>query len=348
MDFEKEKDLTFAKPTKRDDEGGGTPNIAIIILGIAALAFVGFLGIKYSGGFSGFNSAVSKKTIAFRTNAKSELKEDRGASSRTIAVLKEGTIVSGIKAGSLDGTEWAEVTSVDGAHGFLPLNILSEIGAGADLSQVQEINARIVVSTLINIREQPSLSSNIVGAIDGGTRLIANGKVSSQGEEWFRISFGPDYVGFIMVRFTTPDDDKSAEGFYSSDQVGNEGQLRTIANIQATPFPDGRVIRAMAAGERVWVIGQTKSDDWWYIVRLEDGTQGFILKTAISVSQGKGKWVYPDGTEAPGPNIPQKGKVKAAKPTSEAPVQSDSESVSVDLTPEPAKTESGIDSELKQ
>lgn len=350
MESEKEKDRTFAKTTHFKEIGRGTPNIAIIVFGILALAFVGFLGVKFTGGFSKFESKVGKKTIAFRTNTKSELKEEKGANARTIAVLKEGTIVSGFKAGAIDGVEWVEVTSVDGAHGFLPISILSDIGTGADLTQVQEINSRVVVSTLVNIREQPSLSAKIVGEIDGGTRLIANGKVSSQGEEWFRISFGTDYVGFIMVRFTTPDDDKGAEGFYNSDQIGNEGQLRTIANIQATPFPDGRVIRAMAAGELVRVIGQTKSDDWWYIVRLVDGTQGFVPKIAINVVPGKGKWVYPDGTEAPGPNIPQKKKATNKKTSSDvsAPVQSDPESVSVDLKPEAPKVESGVDAELKQ
>ncbi len=352
MEFGKENDRTFAKKTHDDENRGGTPNIAIIILGIVALAFVGFLGVKFSGGFAKLQSSISSKNMAFRTNAKTELKEEKSSNSRTIAVLKEGTILSGVKNAATDGVVWVEVTSVDGAHGFLPLSILTEVGNGADLSQVEEINSRIVVSTLINIREQPSLSSKAVGTIDGGTRLIANGKVASQGEDWFRISFGTDYTGFIMARFTTPDDDRSGEGFQGADQAGNAGTLRSIANIQATPFPDGRIIRAMAAGERVWVLGQTKAGEWWYIVRLDDGTQGFVTKTAISVAPGKGKWVYPDGTEAPGPNIPQKGKKAAASSDGEA-AKSSSDGVPVVLpsattNTEPPKAESGIDSELKQ
>ncbi len=280
-------------------------NIAVIVFGVLVLAGAVFAGLKYAGTFDHANQRSNAHHITFRTQGNVEIYEAKSTGSNVRANLKQGTIVSGKSVGSVDGVEWAEVTSVDGVHGFTPISGLQKVGEGADLSQVQDSLRRVVTSTSINLRSTPSMSGSIIGYIDGGTRITTDGYVSSQGEDWLRLRFG-DKVGFIMARFTTPDDDRSGnnEGFASS-KIGVSGTVKIVSNIQATPYPDGRVLRSVMEGDSVGVLGQTKTDDWWYIVRLDDGTQGFIPKTSIIVSEKQGKWVYPDGTDAPGPNVPQ-------------------------------------------
>lgn len=290
---------------KRASFGNNGSNIAIIAFGVLVLAGGVFAGLKYAGTFDHANKISNAHFITYRTQGKVELYESKSTGSNVRANLKEGSIVSGKPVGNVDGVEWAEVTSVDGVHGFTPMGGLQKVGEGADLSQVQDSIRRVVTSTSINLRSTPSMSGSIIGYIDGGTRITTDGYVSSQGEDWLRIRLA-DKVGFIMARFTTPDDDRTGnnEGFASS-KVGVSGTVKIVSNIQATPYPDGRVLRSVMEGDSVGVLGQTKTDDWWYIVRLDDGTQGFIPKTSIIVSEKQGKWVYPDGTEAPGPNVPQ-------------------------------------------
>jgi uncharacterized protein YgiM (DUF1202 family) len=288
-------------------------NIVLISFGILFFAGLVIVGLKFTGFLGGKGVSVGAKMATYRTLTRVEVHENAKASSDVKAVLKEGTIVSGKNMGSVDGVEWAQITSVDGARGFLPLSSLSKIGDGTDLSQVQDSPRKIVTSTSVNIRSTPSLSGAIIGTIDGGTRISTDGYVSSQGEDWLRMRIGRDQTGFIMARFTTPDDDsKNGKNGFASSKIGAPGIVKTVTNVQATPFPDGRVIRALLVDDRVGILGQTKTDDWWYIIRLDDGTQGFIPKSSVSLNAKEGKWVYPDGSIAPGPNIPQSPVAKSA------------------------------------
>lgn len=259
-------------------------NVALIIAGVIIFAILVFAGLKLIGHLDNGSKLSLAKQISYRTVSRIELHEANTNNSPVTAVLKQGSIVSGKPVGQVDGIDWAEVTSVDGAHGFIPLSSLEKIGDGADLSQVKEQQRRVITSTAINLRSVPSLSGAIIGTIDGGTRLMTDGYVSSQGEDWLRLRVGSDTTGFIMARFTTPDDDRSGsnEGFINSD-IGVPGSAKIVTNVQATPFPDGRIIKSLLAGDKLGVIGETKTDDYWYIVRLADGTQGFVPKSMVSV-----------------------------------------------------------------
>lgn len=274
-----------AKSNKLRAKIGNFRNIGLIICGIVIFAIIAFFGLKLIGKLDNGSKMSFAKQISYRTIAKVELHEANASNSPISAVLKENSIVSGKPIGKVDGVEWAEITSVDGAHGFLPLSSLEKIGDGADLGQVKEQQRRIITSTSINMRSVPSLSGAIIGTIDGGTRLMTDGYVSSQGEDWLRLRVGSDTTAFIMARFTTPDDERSgsSEGFIDSN-LGVPGSAKIVTNVQATPFPDGRIIKSLLIGDKLGVIGETKTDDYWYIVRLSDGSQGFVPKSAISVS----------------------------------------------------------------
>jgi hypothetical protein len=111
-----------------------------------------------------------------------------------------------------------------------------------------------------------------------------------------------------MSRFTTADDDGgSGDGFEGSAQaaIGVRGFATQIANVQATPMNEARIVRALQMDEEVRIIGQTNSGRAWYVLRLTDGSQGFAPREAIRLDPNASRWVYPDGTQAPGPNIPK-------------------------------------------
>jgi hypothetical protein len=137
---------------------------------------------------------------------------------------------------------------------------------------------------------------------------VSDGSIQSEGEDWLRVPLDGQTTVYIMQRFTTADDDSGGgdgvEGEANS-AIGVRGFATAIANVQATPLDNARIVRALQIQEEVRVIGQTNSGRAWYVLRLSDGSQGFAPREAIRIDPTASRWVYPDGTLAPGPNIPK-------------------------------------------
>lgn len=316
MHDEVEDELSLGKKArvrpKTGQNGAKAPLIFWVLLGLILVGGGGFFALKALGIIKDDNIGGANQFTSYRTIGKIDLRAEASNTATIRASLKEGTILSGKSVGNKDGIEWIEATSVDGVHGFLPATSVQYVGKSTDLSQVIGGTRNVVISTNANLRALPSLSSQIIGAADGGTRLVSDGSVMSEGEQWLRVPLNAEITAFIMARFTTPDDDRvgNAEGFEAASGVGVGGVVAKVMNVQATPFDGARIIRPLAIGEQVRILGQTNAGIPWYIVRLIDGVQGFIPKDAITVMQTSNRWVYPDGTVAAGPNIPQPPKAK--------------------------------------
>jgi hypothetical protein len=320
-----------SRPLKKKKISGAT-FFLFSLAGIVAIGVGGFFALDYMSKHQSNSQLKEPALNSYKTIGKTELRASASSGAKIIATLKEETILSGKTAGKFEGVEWLEVTAADGSHGFLPINTVAQIGTNVDLSMVKNENVNIVTTTAINIRAIPSLTGQVLGTIDGGTRITTTGTIISQGEQWYRLDFGKDGKGFIMGRYTAPDEDKAALKNATGAGVGVVGIVNSITNLQATPFAQSRIIQPLLMNDVVSIIGQTKSDDWWYIVRLFDGTQGFVAKSAITIPASQNKWMYSDGTEAPAPNAP-----KAIEPanTIKADDQSAPESVKMNIGTEP-------------
>lgn len=290
---------------------------------IAAIIFV----IAIGGGAlylmsQGFGSAGSNKNNSqnsarsYRTIAKTELRAEANQTARLVVSLREGTTVSGIPAGNQDGVDWLQITAVDGTKGFVPKSLLKELGPSTASTEIKGGTRRLVTSATVNLRETPSMSGKILGVAEGGTRLVSDGSIQSEGEDWLRVPIDGQTTVFVMQRFTTSDDDGgSGDGIEGNDQanIGVRGFATQIANVQATPMSEARIVRALQLNEEVRVIGQTNAGRSWYVLRLTDGSQGFAPRESIRIDPNANRWMYPDGTVAPGPNIP-KGSTVAVLP----------------------------------
>jgi uncharacterized protein YgiM (DUF1202 family) len=279
--------------------------VAAVVLSLLAATGLFFVAKAVLG--HGKDTNMQSLARSYRALARTELRKEPGQASAISVVLKEGTTVSGVPAGERDGVPWLELTAVDGAKGYAPKSLFQELGPATASTQVTTSVKRIVTSALVNLRETPSMSGKILGVAEGGTRMVSDGSVQSEGETWLRVPLDAQTTVFILQRFTTADDDTGGSDGIEDGQgtIGVPGHATQIANVQATPLPDGRIVRALQVGETVRVIGQTSSGISWYVLRLNDGSQGFAPTSAIKVDAGASRWEYPDGTVAPGPNVPQ-------------------------------------------
>jgi hypothetical protein len=275
---------------------------------VLTIAGVAYYGVTHGfGGSAASNAANANKARSYRTIALTEVRAEPNQAAKIVVSLREGTTVSGVPAGDQDGIEWLEITAVDGTKGFVPKTLLKELGPSTASTEIRGGVRRIITSTTVNLRETPSLSGKILGVADGGARLVADGSIQSEGEDWLRVPIDGQTTVFIMQRFTTADDDAGGDGIEGNAQatIGVRGFATAIANVQATPLPDSRIVRALQIDEEVRIIGQTNAGRSWYVLRLADGSQGFAPREAIRIDPNASRWVYPDGTEAPGPNIPK-------------------------------------------
>lgn len=294
------------------DRQGGRARLLWIVAGIALIALLA--GVAYYAISNGFGAgSVSKGKAAnqarsYRTIAKTELRAEANQAAKLVVSLREGTTVSGVPAGNQDGVDWLQITAVDGTKGFVPKTLLKELGPSTASTEIRGGTRRIVTSATVNLRETPSMSGKILGVADGGTRMVSDGTIQSEGEGWMRVPLDGQTTVFIMSRFTTSDDDGgSGDGFEDNAQsaIGVRGFATQIANVQATPMSEARIVRALQLQEEVRIIGKTDAGRAWYVLRLADGSQGFAPREAIRLDPNASQWVYPDGTAAPGPNIPK-------------------------------------------
>jgi hypothetical protein len=273
--------------------------MTVLVIALAAGALWG-ISLLDKGG-----QAPEARATTFNTKADYGIRDDAGVGSGVVSNLKAGSTVSARPAQQIDNEQWYEVTTIDGTVGFMPQSMLERFSGGPGDAKVTGGLRAVEVSAMVHLRQAPSLSAAIVGTADAGTRLTADGVVEAEGERWLRVPLTSDLTAFVVERYTQAGNDRVTEREFDQNAgaVGAAGTVRELTNLVSSPLPEARVLKALRAGETVRVIGQTRADRWWYVVLLDDGSQGFVLREAVAVSAAANRYVYSDGTAAPGPTV---------------------------------------------
>jgi hypothetical protein len=274
--------------------------MTVLVIGLAGAAL---WGISYFDGRE--TGTVEARVTTFKTKVDYGIRDDSDVGSGVVVNLKAGSTVSASPSQMVGNEQWYQVTTIDGTIGYMPSSVLERFdGAGGEAKVTGGLRS-VEVTALVHLRQSPSLSAGIVGTADSGTRLTADGVVESEGERWLRVPLTPDLTAYVVERYTQVGNDRVSEREFDQDagSVGAGGTVRELTNLFSSPLPDARVLKALRAGESVRVIGQTRSDRWWYVVLLDDGSQGFVMREAVAVSASANRYVYSDGTVAPGPDV---------------------------------------------
>jgi uncharacterized protein YgiM (DUF1202 family) len=137
------------------------------------------------------------------------LRSGQGTDSDVVDVLPYGTmvLVTGLPAsGSNDGYDWYQVGVHAGESGWVVGEYLAypsngDSGGGFGIQQFVQVNTDV-----LNLRDGPSLESNVVGSVVyGDTGVVVSDPTSADGYTWYSVDFSGDGAGdWVAGEFLTP------------------------------------------------------------------------------------------------------------------------------------------------
>jgi uncharacterized protein YraI len=133
-----------------------------------------------------------------------------------------------------------------------------------------------VTSTQINVRAEPSTSSNILGIIPANTKVEITGK--DPGEHWWQINYpeGVDGKGWVTAQFITvtiTPDVPSVGGDDTDPNHGNVAIIQQPINVRSGPGTDFNSLGTLNPQDVVELLGKNANGIWLQI-DFADGPEG--------------------------------------------------------------------------
>jgi uncharacterized protein YraI len=125
-----------------------------------------------------------------------------------------------------------------------------------------------VTSTQINVRAEPSTSSNVLGIIPANTKVEITGK--DPGEHWWQINYpeGADGKGWITAQYittTTTPEVPSVGGDEIGQNDGNIAIIQEQINVRSGPGTDFNSLGTLSPQDVVGLIGKDSNGVWLQI-----------------------------------------------------------------------------------
>ena len=166
----------------------------------------------------------------------------------------------------------------------------------------------------VNVRADTNTKSAKVGRLERGTQLtVLSAKLNASGEVWYEVELKDGTIGYIrsdlLVRSAVQDmavmaarNDLASSKSAGTSAIASFRAKTTQASVNVRKDASTKSDRAgkVNRGEILTVLSQVVNNahETWYVVRLEDGTQGYIRSDLlIEVDEAEEKRASYSGTQ---------------------------------------------------
>lgn len=220
-----------------------------------------------------------------------------GGTSEVLGRVSKGTAVTIV--GRNADTSFYEVVTPNGLRGWASSGYIyvatpgegrfQPVTSGQNAST--PIAARGIVNTnALNVRTAPDLRADIIVTLPGGSGVDIIGRNANS--SWYEVRLNDGQIGWVAALYLVERGGQGENAVrQNSDQIAGlppaigviRGAVRV--NVRISPDPLAAVLRIAGGGERVTLL-QRNNGSTWYLVRFEDGAQGWVYSDYVSFYLG--------------------------------------------------------------
>ncbi len=248
------------------------------------------------------------------------VRESTSISAKRVTILLSGEKVTVLNAEKdKDGRWWYKISfkkSGVNTTGFvvseyLSVNAPNEGTTGTGDLKYYEIPedqrgniyyAATVSADVLNMRDSASASGKVVAKIKQNTYIIVLERISTKSGYWYKAAARQDgkiHVGYVSSDYVSLNYDLGIYGIINHEGIA----LRAIPNGSAEIVTDSRGNQVFFTdGQRVRLTGETiTGGEKWFKVRVDDVTEGYIIRTEVDFTGGNVSTTPPTPTPTPTP-----------------------------------------------
>ena len=210
----------------------------------------------------------------------------------------QGVIASGttITVTDTSNSEWYAVRLSNGSTGYIYAEYIS-MSTGGSTSNGEERSAK--TTEYVNFRSGPGTNYNSKGVIALGTTVTVTDTSNAQ---WYAVRLSNGSTGYIFadyISFTGSNTPSATAAPTQAPSNGSEQSAKTTeyVNFRSGPGTNYSSKGVIALGTTVTVTDTSNSE--WYVVRLSNGSTGYIFAQYLKLNSSSSATATPAPTQAP-------------------------------------------------
>ncbi len=211
-----------------------------------------------------------------------------GTSHDILGHMNKGTSYS--KSG--EQGKWIRI-DYEGEQGWVHQDYVNVTTTASSSSNEQQAVEKIVQVNNLNVREEPSLTSEVIDQLDKGTKVT----VTSEKENWSNITY-QNNQGWVASQFIEKSTPASAQEDDNDDHTSTEQAKGTVTvqtpilNVRSEGNLGSQVIAQVKQGDKLSFLQEKEA---WYQIKLDNGQIGWVANWLVergSVTESNSKeWI---------------------------------------------------------
>ncbi len=221
-------------------------------------------------------------TIISLVSISSVFAEVRGITTGTNINIRKGPDIQQERIGSLQKDESVLIVGSENEWYHIGLQDGSTAYVAAQFVKIVEVDS-LVTGNKVNIRQNPSIHSEILGQASMDEQLVVKGKM----QDWYLIQYneGNAYIHKDFISGSFLDQLPEMEVAVETNVEGQYGVVNSNngLNLRETSSVDSQVLMTLSNGEILEVI---EHDGKWAHVRTQNGETGYVSVEFIVIRRG--------------------------------------------------------------